>query len=161
MLSFMLQHYLSFCPACRGMERCMSRYPFLCLDYFLCWFIACRGILNTANFFKFACHGMLYCMLRHACYCQFMIFAHAMACCPLCLGMRLTFSSLHCFESFSSPFDYNARIIICKIKYHIKVSKMIITLTKLLSKATLKYIKFYSYQPHIYKHMCVRIYTIF
>ena len=133
-----------FLPHMPQHERCMPRHSILYLDSLVCCFVACRGILNTANFFNFACHGMLHCMLRHGCYCQFLISAHAMACNPLCLGMLLTSSFLNRFESFS--FDSNARIIICKIKYHVKVSKMIIILTKFLSIGALKYINFHSYQ---------------
>ena len=109
---------------------------FVVLSYAMASIPLCRGMLNTASFFKSACLGMLHCMLRHACYCQFLIFVHAMASNPLCLGMFFTFSYFNCFESFSSPFDSNARIIICKIKYHVKMSKMIIMLTKLLSIKT-------------------------
>ena len=117
---------------------------------------SCPGIVSSDA----PCHGIMHSMLRHtihyqflhphmpwhaplhAWFCQILISTHAMACNPLCLGMLLTFLFFDRFESFSSPFDSKARIIIYKIKDHVKMSKMIIKLTKFLSIAALKYIYF-------------------
>ena len=80
------------------------------------YILPCHCIVNTTYFCLPLMLRHAPSMLRHCCFCQFFISAHAMACSSLCLGMLLTFSFFDHFESFSFLFDFNARIIICKTK---------------------------------------------
>ena len=107
------------------------------------------------------CRSIKSLILRHWLFCQFSSISNAMAfcvqCCGIeatanavasnaqCLGIQSIFLILYSFWVFFSSFNFNARVITCNIKYHVKVSKMLIMLTKLLSKGTLKYIKFHFY----------------